>query len=183
MTRLVMALGLALLAWSLVAADAQAKGRWQQVENKTNCTVWNLRPQPDEKVTWTGACVNGKAEGHGTQVWRFLKDGEWKESIYTGEVKEGKINGRGVYVWGASGDSYEGDHKDNKMHGRGVYVWGASGDSYEGDHKDNKMHGRGVYVWGGRSQIRGRLQGQQEARTRYFCVDERQQIRGRLEGQ
>ena len=82
------------------AAMADEHGRWQQVENKSNCAVWNAFPKPNETGTWSGACANGKAQGRGTQVWRYLEDEEWKESKYTGEMKNGKEHGRGVYVWG-----------------------------------------------------------------------------------
>ena len=67
--------------------------------------------------------MNGKAQGRGTQVWRYLEDEEWKESKYTGEMNDGKEHGRGVYVF-AGGNRYEGDYRDGKQHGRGVKVWG-----------------------------------------------------------
>ncbi len=37
------------------AAQADEHGRWQQLENKANCAVWNANPQPSETVTWSGA--------------------------------------------------------------------------------------------------------------------------------
>ena len=115
---------LALLTWMLASQVAWAEeGRWQALENNPACVVWNGNPHEQETVTWSGACANGKAQGRGTQVWRFVKDGERTESRYEGELKDGKFTGRGVYVWGASGNRYEGDHKDNKMHGHGVFVW------------------------------------------------------------
>ncbi len=137
---------LALLAWTLAATVALAEeGRWQALENNPSCVVWNANPQSNERVTWSGACAEGKAEGRGTQVWRYLEDGDWKESKYTGEMKDGKRHGSGVYVR-ASGSRYEGGYRDGKKHGRGIYVW-ASGSRYEGGYRDGKKHGRGVYVW------------------------------------
>ena len=65
-------IAMALLAWSLMTATALAEGRWQQVENKANCAVWNGEPQPNETVSWTGDCVSGKADGYGKEVWRNL---------------------------------------------------------------------------------------------------------------
>ena len=120
------------------------EGRWQQLENNPSCSVWNANPNPSETVTWSGACVNGKAQGRGAQVWRYSEDGEWRTEKYTGEMKGGRLHGRGVLVW-ANRDRYEGDWKDDKAHGRGVMVW-ADGDRYEGDFKDDKFHGRGVYA-------------------------------------
>ncbi len=133
----------ALLTWE-GTAQADEPGRWQQFENNPSCSVWNPYPQPNETVTWSGACANGKAQGRGTEVWRALEDGEWKESKYTGEMKDSKQHGRGVSV-GANGTRYEGEWKNGKWHGRGVLVT-ASGDKFEGEWKDYKLHGRGVYV-------------------------------------
>ena len=163
MARILGVLMAALLAWNLAATDAlAAEGRWRQLENNPSCVVWNSYSIPNVKVTWTGACANGKTQGRGTQDWRYLVNGEWKESKYTGEMKDGKQHGRGVYVW-ANGDRYEGDWKDGKPYGRGVYVW-ANGNRYEGNFKDGERHGRGVYVWANGDEcdgnwINGRLLG------------------------
>lgn len=68
MVRLASGLAVALLAWGLTTATALAEGRWRQIENKAICAVWHGNPQPNEKMTWTGGCANGKAEGRGRQV-------------------------------------------------------------------------------------------------------------------
>ncbi len=78
----------ALVAWALAATVAFAEhGRWQTLENNPSCVVWNVEPQLNLTVMWSGACVNGKAQGRGTQVWRYLEDEEWKETKYTGDMK------------------------------------------------------------------------------------------------
>ncbi len=102
MARVLGVLAVALVAWALTATAAVAEGRWQQLENDPSCSVWNAHPNPSETVTWSGACVNGKAQGRGAQVWRYSEDGEWKTEKYTGEMKDGKKHGRGVLV-GANG--------------------------------------------------------------------------------
>ncbi len=151
-----------------ISADALAAGRWQQVDNKANCAVWNNYPQAVETVIWTGGCVAHKAGGYGELKWRYLVDEEWKEQNYEGLMREGKQHGHGIYVW-ANGDRYEGGFKEGMLHGHGVFVWangdryeggykedmlhghgvfvGENGDKYEGDYKNDKKHGRGVYVW------------------------------------
>ena len=88
--------------------------------------------------------MNGRADGKGEIVWRYLKNGEWKGSSYTGAMRDGKRHGRGVYVW-PSGSRYEGDSRDDKQHGRGVKLW-ANGDRYEGERKNDKKHGRGIFT-------------------------------------
>ena len=133
----------ALAVWGCVT-QADEQGQWQQVEGKANCAVWDEHSLLNATVTWTGDCVSGRADGYGTAVWRFLEEGERKESKYTGQMKDGNPNGRGVWV-GENGDRYNGDWKNGKWHGGGVYVW-ASGARYEGDYRDGKKHGRGVLV-------------------------------------
>ena len=145
-----------------------AAGKWQQVENRRGCAVWNANPKPNEAVTWTGECVNGRADSAGNQTWRFSKDGQWRESHYKGALRKGKSDGHGVYV-SASGAKYEGGWKDGKNHGIGIYMWAngngyrgkwkkgkltgrpslflASGDRYRGGWKDNVQYGRGVMMY------------------------------------
>ena len=89
----------ALVAWGS-AAQADEQGRWQALENNPSCAVWSASSQPIVIVTWSGACVDGKAQGRGAEVARVLIDGEWQTEEYTGEMKNGKKHGRGVYVWG-----------------------------------------------------------------------------------
>ncbi len=69
--------------------QAGEQGRWQVLENNPSCVVWNVEPQLNLTVMWSGACVNGKAQGRGTQVWRYLEDEEWKETKYTDDMKCG----------------------------------------------------------------------------------------------
>ena len=138
------------LAWGSAATVALAEeGRWQQVENNPGCSVWNDYSQPNDAVTWTGACADNKAQGRGTQVWLFLKNGEWNKEAYEGDLKDGKREGLGVLVF-ANGDRYEGDWKNGKRHGRGILVWGPDGEwagaKYDGEWKDDRRHGAGVYV-------------------------------------
>ena len=132
-----------LLVWGSTA-QAEEQGRWQPLENNPSCSVWQAYPGTNDKVTWSGACANGKAQGRGTEVWRYLEDEEWKEYKYTGEMKDGKKHGRGVWV-AASGDRYKGDWKNGMQYGRGVLV-AANGNRYEGDFREGKEHGRGVWL-------------------------------------
>jgi hypothetical protein len=74
----------------LVATPASAEGRWQKTENQPECEVWNASPSPEESVTWSGLCVNGRAEAAGELVWRYLADGVLAESVYAGSMKGGK---------------------------------------------------------------------------------------------
>jgi hypothetical protein len=97
---------------------------------------------PELQGSYTGACVNGLAEGRG------MASGLAR---YEGEFRAGRKHGKGVKAW-PNGDRYAGDFADDRKHGAGIYVWGRgrwSGESYEGDYVDDKRHGFGVYRWPG----------------------------------
>jgi hypothetical protein len=112
---------------------------WHRAE-KTGCLVWNEMPQPDEVVHWTGACVNGLAEGAGQVRWVF----GGQEECYLGTMKAGRAHGRGVYVW-ARGEHYEGEMINGVQTGRLIRRW-YEGERYEGDYVENRRTGRGIAV-------------------------------------
>jgi hypothetical protein len=145
MKKLAGALTLAMLAWGSIASNALAEhGRWQQLENKTHCTVWNATPQTSDTVTWTGDCVDGKAKDYGTLVWRYLASGKWTKQTYTGTMRGGREHGRGEFIW-ANGDRYTGDWRDGKRDGTGAFV-AANGGTYEGGFKNDQYDGKGISV-------------------------------------
>ncbi len=119
-------------------------GEWSAAE-RSGCLVWNIDPQPRETVTWSGACVDGKASGRGVYVWRFLKGGEWAQSRYEGDMVAGRNHGRGVFEW-SSGNRYKGEVANGLPHGVGVKTW-VNGERYEGDWAAGKRHGYGAYTW------------------------------------
>ncbi len=89
------------------------------LSNKANCIVFNPRPKPEEQVTWTGECKNGKAHGEGTLTWRYVKNGEWKEDIYSGSMMNGKHEGFSVTHFG-NGDIFEGEYHEGRIDGKGT---------------------------------------------------------------
>ena len=110
---------------------------WIITENQP-CQLYNLNPKPGASVTWSGACVDGKASGEGQVVWR----GSYGESVYEGTMQAGKNHGYGTYT-SASSVRYEGEWRDGKPHGRGSLAW-ASGARYEGGWCDGKPNGHGT---------------------------------------
>ena len=130
-----------------VAPDASG-GVWAMIMDGA-CKLWNPVPQPDEKVSWTGACKDGKASGMGRVVWKSARG----ESTYDGEYRAGNMHGRGIYVW-PSGERYEGEWKDSKRQGRGKYTW-SDGGSYEGEYRDGKKHGRGIFTFANGDRYEG----------------------------
>lgn len=114
---------------------------------RTGCQIWNADPQPDESITWSGACADGRATGPGVLQW--FENGR-PTVRYEGEYRDGRANGRAIYVW-PDGARYEGDYLDDRWNGRGVFIW-PQGERYDGDWQDGQQTGRGIYVWpdGGR---------------------------------
>ena len=137
---------------------------WIVAENRA-CQIYKPNLKSGDAVTWSGACVDGKASGEGRFTWR----GNHGENVYQGEFHEGRLHGRGVYRW-AVGACYDGELRDGRQHGRGTHTWpgggryqgewrdgkrhgqgtyiGASGARYEGQWRNDKRHGRGSYTWG-----------------------------------
>jgi len=59
------------------------------------CKLWNPEPQPDESVTWSGACKDGLATGKG--ILRWTENGK-ADLEFDGEYANGKRNGPGVMI-------------------------------------------------------------------------------------
>jgi len=108
-----------------------------KIDSRTGCKVWNLCPQHDETVTWSGACVDGIANGVGTSVW--YRDGKQTES-YEGNLRAGKSEGHGIMRLGNG--SIEGEWRDGHVAGQVVLV--TSKYRYEGGYNAGKPHGYGV---------------------------------------
>ena len=68
---------------------------WIIAENQP-CQLWDASGvSGDEVVTWSGACVDGKAPGQGRAVWRAPR------GVYVseGSFREGEEHGRESYMW------------------------------------------------------------------------------------
>ena len=120
----------------------QPKGAscWMEVTGEPDCHVWNHNLQPDEIVTWTGTCAEGKAYGEGTTRWVY--DGGKKTLVATGTLKDGRVHGPWVLRW-PDGKVEEGSYADWKRQGRWV-IRNANGDVEEGSYVNGKKHGQWV---------------------------------------
>jgi hypothetical protein len=105
------------VAFAFSSAIAQQPVGWI-ADARTGCLVWNLNPNPNETITWSGTCPNmSRAEGQGTLQW--FVDGKPTER-YVGKMRDGKYNGRGkMWLWDAP--LFEGEFKDSLPHGQGTY--------------------------------------------------------------
>jgi hypothetical protein len=104
---------------------------------KSGCKVWNPHPQPDEVVNWSGACVNGLAQGSGNLRW--LKNNKPYEKD-EGAWNEGRQSGHGTQDW--SSGRYDGALLNGEPHGRGVLTLQSA--QYEGEFREGKPNGAGA---------------------------------------
>jgi hypothetical protein len=126
-------LGIVLLGWTVVSARP---GDWS-IDTNTTCRVWNPHPQLNETVTWSGACVNGFAQGLGSVHW--LRNNAPFETD-EGEWRDGYQIGMGKQVWPTG--RYEGGFLASEPHGRGTFVLQSS--RYEGEFRNGKPNGAGT---------------------------------------
>jgi hypothetical protein len=154
-------LAAAMLLVSVPTFGQSLKPDWI-ADARTGCKVWDRDPHPKESITWSGACRNGKVEGHGSLDW--FRDGKlafhFDGTLWGGKVsgrgvetfsngnrivgvfRDGNANGHGVFTF-ASGGRFDGQFRDGKPNGHGVYSF-ASGDRYDGQWRDGKANGHGV---------------------------------------
>jgi hypothetical protein len=144
-------IGRALLAAGLMLVSASAFGQTPQAgwiaDARTGCRVWDANPQPDEAVSWSGACRNGFAQGRGVLQW--FQSGK-PVALAKSRWRGGKMNGRGAITL-ANGEHFKGQWKNDERTGHGVYIY-ANGDRYDGQYRDDQKSGRGAYIYanGGR---------------------------------
>lgn len=129
------------LVWLLVQpARGEHHGEWITDDLK-GCVVWNPDPAPDQHITWSGPCRDGKAHGHGILQW--IVNGK-PAARYEGEFVAGKRQGHAIKSW-AEGDRYEGDFVDDERTGHGIFMW-PNGDIYEGAFLKGMRTGPGNYM-------------------------------------
>ena len=121
---------------SAAAISLAHAGDWA-IDTAVACRVWNPHPQLNETVKWTGACVNGYAQGTGSLRWirgdtTFETDG--------GEWREGYQVGTGTQVWPTG--SYAGELANSEPQGLGTFVLQSS--RYEGEFRNGKPNGSGT---------------------------------------
>ena len=144
------------------------QGSFSEINNKTECFVFDHLPKSPRKITWTGGCVDSLAEGEGVLFWSFKKNDKWFGGTYIGNLVKGKLegfvevsylnggkfkgsyrnhkrNGQGTFNF-SDGYNYIGNWKNNKPNGLGTGTW-PDGDKYVGAYKDGKFHGHGTYNW------------------------------------
>ena len=122
---------------------------WTEAEG-SRCKLWNWCRNGQETVTWSGACVDGFADGPGVNQW--FHAGELVER-YEGTMLRGKVHGRGTNI-SSNGERYDGEWRDGRWHGRGTFIY-ADGSRFEGEWRDAEANGRGVFIWATGDRLEG----------------------------
>jgi hypothetical protein len=170
---LVVALLLAIPATAQTLRAKPGDAGW--IATDRGCFVWNPLGSAFEDVTWTGACVEGRASGTGALVWR-VKD--HVTGIYEGEMALGRLNGHGSFTFEdgrryegsfrddeltgvgdltlPNGNRYRGEFRNYRMHGRGTFTF-ANGDRYEGEFRNNLPEGTGRTTWANGDRYEGQF--------------------------
>jgi hypothetical protein len=130
------ALGAALALAVPVAGRCAEGGGWI-LDTGAGCKVWNPHPQANETMRWSGACVNGLAQGRGAAQW-FRGNLPFESD--EGEWREGRQTGYGTQVWPSG--RYDGELADGEPNGRGTLI--VQGVRYEGELRNGKPNGLGT---------------------------------------
>ena len=101
---------------------------WSITQNRA-CLVWNHGAgDAIEPFTWSGACVDGKAQGYGLLTYR---GGEY---VFEGGMKAGRRHGHGI-ITSSNGYRYEGEFVNGQPRGDGTTTLvsvGRYGDPHRG---------------------------------------------------
>ena len=119
----------------LTREHAATRPHWVETDGSgtgAGCRVWDRYPQAQERVSWTGACVDGATSGQGVLTWTSVRLGRAEVETYAGERRDGREEGHGVYV-GADGSRYEGDWRAGVKNGQGRYT-SPEGNVYVGEY-------------------------------------------------
>ncbi len=149
-----------------VGALAQ-NSKWIFIKAKKNCQIGEMTKYDEEfwkknfKMTWSGDCNNGFAEGQGIKTISAKKH---KGILfkYEGTMLNGKHHGKGVETYNYSPlypdrlpYQYSGEWKQGEYHGKGTLLmfiydentkrFTKSTKIYEGEFKDGSINGQGTF--------------------------------------
>jgi hypothetical protein len=85
----------------------------QSYIGEKDCKVFNPRPKEGERITWSGPCKDGFAEGTGVLQW-YLNDNPGTK--VEGEYRHGKQNGKSTQT-AVSGAKLVANFEDGKLTG------------------------------------------------------------------
>jgi hypothetical protein len=134
--RVLLKVSVVAFAFANATLGSARAGDWA-IDTSVTCRVWNPHPQLNETVKWSGACVNGFAQGSGSVRW-LRNDVPFETD--QGEWREGYQIGNGTQIWPSG--SYAGELVNSEPHGRGTFVLQSM--RYEGEFRNGKPNGSGT---------------------------------------
>ncbi len=109
------------ISWTAPCRD----GSWE-LDPRAGCRMWHWHPDPEDTATWSGRCVSGRKEGHGTVQW--YEHGRPVDR-FEGVFRHGNRESFGRYRWPA-GQSFQGAYVADLPDGQGIVT--IDGESFEG---------------------------------------------------
>ena len=122
--------------------DSQSStGCWMATTRPENCYIWNRYPEPDEIVSWSGRCMDGKVTGYGMAQWKSVGTTGLQE-IWDYEVtyREGRMADGPILSRSSAGDSFEGSLLNGQMQGHWLMRY-SDGEIWEGPLAMGKREG------------------------------------------
>ena len=113
------------------------EGNW--IKDQKDCKHFNPHPQPEEKLTWSGECKDGYADGKGQIKWDVK--GKLAEE-YDGDYVRGRPHGKGSMKSHENGQIYTGDWVEGIPTGDGKLVL-PDGTTYVGQFLNWRFEGIG----------------------------------------
>jgi hypothetical protein len=110
-----------------------------------DCRINTLLPEPSgRKVSWSGACKDGFADGPGILAWNDADDSRHR---IDGTLVRGSVTGAAKLTWepakkNRGQHSFEGTLRDGRPDGQGFFQY-ADGAMYEGGVANGKPQGAG----------------------------------------
>lgn len=86
---------------------------WKEIEDMSDCYLWNTSPVAGETVTWSGECSGSFAEGKGTVLWTGT--GWSHEEV--GSLKKGMKDDGQWIIRPNDGTVHVGAYMDNRRNG------------------------------------------------------------------
>jgi hypothetical protein len=152
---------LKLVAIPLLLASASALAETPPAYGTRDCRIGTLLPAPTgSKVSWSGACKDGFADGPGTLAWNDADDSQRRVE---GTLARGAVTGEAKLTWespaknrfpDSARNSYIGTLRDGQPDGQGFFQY-ADGDMYEGGVVNGKPHGAGIRIDADRARYEG----------------------------
>ncbi len=145
----------------LLLASGSSLAETPPAYGASDCRIGALLPAPTGgKVSWSGACKDGFADGPGLLAWNDADDGQRR---IEGTLVRGSIAGEATLTWevdaknrfpDSARNSYIGTLRDGRPDGQGFFQY-AHGDMYEGGVVNGKPHGAGIRIDADRARYEG----------------------------